>query len=290
MSLFILVSYNRQNNKRGAILNTYKQLPNSLKLVKYSIILIIGFFISILSGLLGIGGGSIMVPVMVYLIGIEQHKAHGTSLAVMSPVALFTAIYYANHGHMDWIVALELTIGGVVGAGFGANLCTKLSAQNLRKIFGIVLLLVGIKMLFDAFGSSTSVHETRMIFEPTLLIGIAAIILIGVLTGILSGLLGVGGGIVMVPAMVILLGISQKMAQGISLAVIIPVSISGAMMHAKNGNVDFSTGIWLAIGGILGALLGAHIAIGLNPNYLCRAFGILMIVMGAISYFNKPKN
>ena len=247
-----------------------------------------GFAISIMSGLLGVGGGALMIPMMVYMLGLTQHKAHGTSLAVMSPIVLLTSIYYATHGQVDWVVAIELAVGGVIGAGIGARLCTKVSATNLRKAFGVLLLLMGIKIVFDTFGSGDAVANGNLAINPSGIIGIILVTLLGVATGILSGLLGIGGGLIMIPSMVLLLGISQKMAQGISLAVIIPVSIAGAFSYSKQGNVSMPIGTWLAIGGIPGALLGAHLAIGMDPMYLKAIFALLMFFIGTTSILKKP--
>ncbi|MHB1457187.1 MAG: sulfite exporter TauE/SafE family protein [Armatimonadota bacterium] len=269
-------------------MNTTRELPDWLKSVKIVIIVLIGFTISIMSGLLGVGGGILMIPTMIYMLGLTQHRAHGTSLAVMSPIVFLTSIYYATHGQTNWIIAIELAIGGVIGAGIGARLCAKVSANHLKKAFGILLLLMGIKILYDTFGVHGSATNDSLVINPSSIIGIILVTLLGVATGILSGLLGIGGGIIMIPSMVLLLGISQKMAQGISLAVIIPVSISGALIHAKHGNVSFPVGIWLAIGGIPGSLLGAHLAIGMNPMYLKVIFALLMFLIGTISVFKKP--
>ena len=112
--------------------------------------------------------------------------------------------------------------------------------------------------------------------------GAVAVLGLGLLTGILSGLMGVGGGIIMVPALVYLMGLSQKMAQGISLAVIIPVSISGTLIHSKQGNVRADVWYWLVIGGVAGGLLGAHLAILLSGEVLRAIFGTLMAILGVM--------
>ncbi|MHB1001520.1 MAG: sulfite exporter TauE/SafE family protein [Armatimonadota bacterium] len=271
-------------------MNTANNLPDWLRSLRIIIVILIGFGISILSGLLGIGGGILMVPALIYLLGLNQHKAHGTSLAVISPIVLLTAIYYASHGEVNWLIALELAAGGIIGAGMGARLCQKLSADKLRKYFGLFILLMGIRMLLDlhpAYAPGTTQAANQMI-SPSNIIGVIAITGIGVITGVLSGLLGIGGGIIMIPALVLLLGASQQLAQGISLAVIIPVSISGAIIHAKHGNVVLKDAVWLAIGGIAGALLGARLAMGMDPLTLRGAFGLLMILMGIWSIIRKP--
>jgi len=250
--------------------------------------MVLGFATGMLSGLLGIGGGSVLVPVLVYLLGLSQHRAHGTSLAYMAPVALFTALSYSGHGHVDWLVAIELAVGGVVGAAVGARICVLTSARRLRTYFGLFLAAIGLRMMYEAravFASAVAAGPVVAghAFPADQPIGALVIVVIGVVTGAASGLLGVGGGIVMVPALVLLFGYTQKLAQGISLAVIIPVSISGTLIHSKHGNVRWHIAVWLALGGIPGGLVGARIAnVEVGDPVLRGMFGLLMLVMAGL--------
>ncbi|HET6452767.1 MAG TPA: sulfite exporter TauE/SafE family protein, partial [Armatimonadota bacterium] len=210
-----------------------------------------GVVTGVLSGLLGVGGGFVLVPMMVYLLGMNQHRAHGTSLAVISMVVLSSAIFYSRHGHVDWLVAMEMMIGGVVGAAIGAKVCTLICARRLRRLFGILMILVGLRMLYGAaWAYAAHPVVAGHVISPYHLWGGLMVVGIGFITGILSGIFGIGGGIVMIPAMVLLLGFAQKTAQGISLAVIIPVSISGALIHSRQGTVRWGTAVWLGVGGI----------------------------------------
>lgn len=222
-----------------------------------------------------------MVPAMVYLLGLSQHQAHGTSLAAMIFIVMLSALTYASHDEVIWIVALELAIGGVFGAMIGARIANMLSARQLRRYFGVLLIFVAAKMLWDVVSSMSGGAPVNGAAQPHEL-GTLVVLGIGLFTGVLSGLMGVGGGIVMVPAMIYLMGLSQKMAQGISLAAIIPVSISGTLIHARHGNVRTDVGYWLVIGGVAGGLIGAQLAQVL-PNFALRAvFGLLMIILGAM--------
>lgn len=255
--------------------------------------MVIGFSAGALSGLLGIGGGSILVPAMVFLLGMGQHRAHGTSLAAISAIVLSSAIIYSGHGKVDWLVAFELAAGGVVGAAFGAKLCCLVSAGRLRRLFGLFLGIVGIRMLYDvvvvlaASGAQASPHP----FSPAELGGAAYVVGVGVLTGFCSGMFGIGGGLVMVPALVLLFGLSQRVAQGISLAVIIPVSISGSFIHSRHGNVGWGVAWWLALGGIVGGLVGSHLAVIRIPEMTLRGmFGLLMLVTGLLMARHRPQS
>ena len=104
---------------------------------------------------------------------------------------------------------------------------------------------------------------------------------IGIVAGLLSGLMGIGGGIVMVPAMTLLLGVEQHVAQGISLLVIVPTAIVGATTHFRHGNVDLKIATTLGLFSILGGLLGSQVAQGLERQWLQLLFGLLLLYTGS---------
>lgn len=249
--------------------------------------IIVGFAVGFMSGFLGIGGGTVMVPALVYLYGLSQHRAHGTSLAFIFPVAVYASIFYATYGQVDWLVALELMIGSVVGAGIGARICACVTARRLRAYFGIFLAGVGARMLWDIRAALALTPHNQLILghmlstrEP---LGILVIVVTGIATGVLSGFFGIGGGVVMIPALSLLLGYPQTVAQGISLAVIVPTSAAGSLIHTKHGNVNWTMAIWLAIGGIGGGWLGARLAnVVISESVLRAIFGMLMLVMGLL--------
>ena len=99
----------------------------------------------------------------------------------------------------------------------------------------------------------------------------------GFVVGVLSGVMGVGGGIFLVPIMVLGFGFAQHLAQGTSLAAIIPTSIAGALTHDRDGNVDRRAAVWLGTAGLAGALLGAVLAIQLPRDLLVRVFGVFIL-------------
>ena len=110
-------------------------------------LIIIGFVIGILSGLLGIGGGVFLVPVLVSYFAIAQHNAHGTSLAVIIPTALVSSSIYGWHGSIDFTLSLQILTGSIAGAAIGARIMKKLPAYQLKRMFGILLIIVGIRMV-----------------------------------------------------------------------------------------------------------------------------------------------
>ena len=109
-------------------------------------------------------------------------------------------------------------------------------------------------------------------------VGVAAF---GVVVGFLSAMFGIGGGIVMVPFMVLLLDRTQHLAEGTSLLVIVPTAIAGVIAHARRGYVDFRTAGWVAIGGVAGAFIGARIALSSSQDVLRILFAVFLVIMGA---------
>jgi uncharacterized protein len=236
---------------------------------------VIGLAAGIFSALLGVGGGLIMVPAMVYMLRIRQHRAHGTSLVVILPTAIAGVSQYAEQGNVNWPVALLLAVGGVVGAMLGARLAAALHAPVLKRVFGVFVVATGMVMIIHGMTHPASHGLMRAGAASS-----AVIVLVGLLAGVLSGLLGVGGGIIMVPALVYLLGLDQHMAQGISLAVIIPVAISGALIHYRKGNVVPSIAFWLSIGATIGAYVTAHWVKFIPSETLRTIFGIFLVIVG----------
>lgn len=113
-------------------------------------------------------------------------------------------------------------------------------------------------------------------------------LLIGLVGGISGGLFGIGGGIVIVPACVFLLGMTQKNAQGTSLlALLLPVGALGAWNYWKNGQMQVSMGLWIALGFLFGALLGSQFALNINENTLRKSFAVFLMVVALYQFF-KP--
>lgn len=124
-----------------------------------------------------------------------------------------------------------------------------------------------------------------MKMDITLIIGL---IILGLIAGYLSGLVGIGGGIIMVPVLVLMFGFTQHKAQGTTLALLmIPVGIFGVMNYYKAGNVDFKTALLLGAGFVLGSYLGSKTAISLSQETLRKAFAVLMFIVAVKMFFQK---
>ncbi|WP_456463158.1 TSUP family transporter [Lutibacter sp.] len=116
------------------------------------ILIIIGLLAGILSGLVGIGGGIIMVPLFIFFLGLTQHNAQGLSLAVMLPPVTFLAVYNyhtaGNGGNIDWRIALIVAVLFMIGGFLGSKIALQIDQKTLRKIFGVAMLIVAIKLIF----------------------------------------------------------------------------------------------------------------------------------------------
>ena len=107
---------------------------------------LIGVVTGLMAGLTGLGGGVIMVPLLVGFLGLAQHKAHGTSLAIVIPIAIVAAAVYALQGYFRWSLVVQLAAASTIGAVFGARLMKRVPAPTLRRGFGLLLVLVAVRM------------------------------------------------------------------------------------------------------------------------------------------------
>ena len=236
--------------------------------------LALGVLAGVMSGLFGIGGGAVMVPLLVLWLAQPQHRAHATSLAAIVVTAASGMARFAGDGEVHYAAGLAIAGGAVVGAFFGAQLMHRLSPQRLRQAFAVLMIVVAVQMLFGF----TPEEGTVAIASSA---AIVAYLALGLVAGVLSALLGVGGGVIMVPAMVLMFGFSQHAAEGTSLLIIIPTAIVGSVRHAKNGYTDWRLGMILGLGGVVGAWAGASVALTLDADLLQRLFAIFLLVTGA---------
>ncbi len=246
---------------------------------------LIGFIIGILGGcfggLIGLGGGVVMIPLLTGIAGLTQHKAHGTSLVAIIFTAIVGAATYYRHGTVDWSAALMLAVTAILTARMGALYVSTLSEQKLKKAFGVFLLFISGLLLAKGL-------LPRSGDEPSLLVRVVVLLSTGAATGFLSGMMGVGGGTVMIPPMVILTGMPQHLAQGTSLLAMIPVSMTAAFTHYKLGNVATD----LAPGVVAGALAGGYLggtAANLLPEVYLKLLFALILGGTAVRFILTPK-
>lgn len=111
-------------------------------------VILIGLVAGIINGLFGSGGGTIIVPALVFILGIEDHKAHATTISIILPLTIISTFIYFKNGAIDFTICLYIALGGIIGGFLGAKLLNKVPKNILRKIFGIFMIIAGIRMVF----------------------------------------------------------------------------------------------------------------------------------------------
>ena len=234
---------------------------------------LIGLAGSFFGGLFGVGGAVITIPLMTWLAKATQHEAHGTSLFAIFFIAIAGAGTYFLQGNADWKAAVTIAASAIFTARVGALFAHSLPQKKLKRAFGCFLIFASVTLVLKSYlpgsGFNLSIWATIIVY-----------LLIGSVTGFLSGMMGVGGGGVMIPLMVILSNMEQHLAQGTSLLAMIPVSLSGALTHYRLGNFRMNIAWGLAIGSLMGSFLGAMAASILPELYLRVLFAGLGFWMG----------
>ena len=237
----------------------------------------IGLTAGLLSGLFGVGGGTVIVPLLLLLVGFTPRLAAGTSLAAIVPTASVGVISYALSGAVAWVPALILAAGAVVGAQLGTKLLRSIPQVAVRWGF-VAFLLVVIVSLFLVIPS----REARL--ELGWLV-VGGLIVLGVVTGVIAGLIGVGGGVIVVPALMLLFGTSDLIAKGTSLLMMIPTAISGTIANVRHRNVDLSAALTIGLAAAATTALGAWLATVVDPqlgNILFAGFLTVIAVQMAL--------
>ena len=250
----------------------------------YTAFIGIGLLAGLLSGLFGVGGGTVIVPLLVLLLHFDQRLAAGTSLAAIVPTASVGVISYATTGSVAWIPAIILAAGAVVGAQIGTRLLPRISQTALRWGF-VGFLVVVIVSLFLVIPSRDAA------FELTWLTGIA-LVGVGIGTGILAGLIGVGGGVIVVPVLMLAFGTSDLVAKGTSLLMMIPTAISGTIGNVRNRNVDLLAAALIGVSACTTTALGAWLATIVDPtlgNMLFAAYLVVIAVQMALKAIRGRK-
>ena len=233
-----------------------------------------GFTAGLAGGLFGVGGGIVLVPMLTAFFALSQHQAHGTSLAAIGATAVAGLVVYGLAGHVAWLPAALMSVASVLTARLGARLAARTSRERLTLAFAGFLLLVAARILWRTPAGSAEYVLTGPM-------GGAASLGVGSAVGLLSGFMGVGGGIIAVPALTLLFGMSQQTAQGTSLALILVTAPFGALEHDRHGNVARPLLPGLALGALVGAPLASLAAQRLPQAALARGFALFLIANGA---------
>ena len=276
-----------------------------------------GFIIGILSGLFGVGGGFLLVPLLNIIFNVPYNIAIGSSLLQMVGTSAASSLKHRGYGNIDYKLAGFAVIGSIVGVELGARVLMQLkslgtitiNSSNISTmdfwidvIYIILLSLVGTSMFLESKKAKKRAPQGGMVKNlisqkirnvkiPPIIslptskiesISIWTLIFIGFGVGILSGLLGVGGGFIISPALIYLIGIPTSLAIGTGLFQIIFTSAYGAITHLLKGNIDFKLVACILIGSIIGSQLGARIHNNIRGAHVRYYFSLLVFFAAGI--------
>ena len=215
------------------------------------------------------GGGFLMVPLYVVWMGLDQRRSHATSLAAVLPIAIAGAIGYSASDYVDWNSVAALLIGSIFGALYGVKLLSQVSLKFLQLGFASLLYLSALRLIW-----SSVPHQ---LLEGTAAVGF--LVVIGFFAGVMSGLFGVGGGIVMVPALIIASGVDSLTARGTSLAVIVGSAISGTFANLRKGNIDVAFAVLTGLAGVPATFFGVYLSQQVPQRAALILFSFILIAI-----------
>ena len=241
-----------------------------------------GALIGVSLGALGAGGSILTVPILVYAMGVPVQAATGTSLAIVGLNATVGAVDAWRGGRALPRTGLAFGASGLIGALGGAWLNHQLRGELILVLFSILMLAAAAGMLRrSGMRDDTDAFDER--YSPARWARLAAV---GLGVGLLTGFFGVGGGFLIVPALVLVVGLPMRLAVGTSLLAIALNSLWGLLGHLRFGALDWGLTLLFGIGGLLGVLVGGKLA-GRVPEKTLRTGFALLIVGVALFTFAR---
>ncbi|MGY6587618.1 MAG: sulfite exporter TauE/SafE family protein [Wenzhouxiangella sp.] len=232
--------------------------------------------IGVALGLFGSGGSIVTVPVLVYLVGQPEKVAIAGSLAIVGAVAALGAISYLRRGLIDWRSVLWFGVPGIFGTVGGAWLAEFVSGRFQLAVFALVMVVAAYGMLRKSTSLATPKARARW-----------KIIVDGLAVGALTGFVGVGGGFLIIPALILLGGLNPVVAVGTSLVIIALKSLAGfakylSVLERLDMSVDWTIiGVFILLGG-LGSIFGGWLGRRLPADLFRKAFAALLLVVAAV--------
>ena len=230
-----------------------------------------GLAAGLFGAIIGVGGGIIVVPLLVYLFRYDQRRAAATSMGAIAITATAGAFAYALQGHLHADAAALVGIPAGFGVVAGTTIQQRVPLRRLQLLFAVFLVLVGIRLLAPETWLFDPVDGRPWWVYPA---GVA----IGLAGGILAGLFGVGGGLLFVPTFVLMLGISQLDAGATSLLAMLPASYIGAWRQSRYGNLDGRASLAIGISSVFGVVAGIAVAEHTPETVLRLCFGVFLLV------------
>ena len=222
-----------------------------------------------------------MVPLLTTFAKLNQRVASATSLAAIVPTSIVGSFAYLASGEVDLVAAAVVSVGAIVGALIGSVLLKRIPLTLLRWLFIAFILLVAVRLFFITPQRGEPIDLNLAIAVQYVILGLAM--------GILSALFGIGGGIIAVPAFISVFAISDLVAKGTSLAVMIPTSTVGTVSNWRAGSVDVRAGLVLGVAATVASIPGAALALILPARLSTILFGALLILVAAQMTFKALK-
>lgn len=262
--------------------------------------LIFGAIVGLSLGLTGGGGAIFAVPLLVYGLAIDPRQAIGISLAAVGMTSLIGFFGRWKAREVEIATGLMFAVAGMIGAPIGSWLSARIPETLLLMLFALLMLVVAVRMWTKAGSSSSEVRcaldeadgptcrrdaegNLRLDSPCAVLLGI-----VGVLTGVLAGLFGVGGGFVIVPALVLYSGMEIHRAVGTSLLVITLVSASGVASHLLAGrDITLDTTLYFVVGGVLGMFAGIWTSRYFSGPSLQKVFAVAIVAVAIFVIFRN---
>jgi hypothetical protein len=249
-------------------------------MAQFALDLVLGFGIGLSLGLMGGGGSLLTVPALVYLVGQTPQAAVTTSLAIVGANSLMGASFHRAQGTLDWKVALTFGGAGMLVSYLSAGLSKMMPEALILIAFAIIMLLVGALMLVRTSNDSVEMSKPR---------SLSVVIASGAGVGLMTGILGIGGGFLIVPALVMLVGLPMQMAVGTSLIIIAMNSLAGFLGHAGDGTLNMTMTVIFTAAGLVGTFAGAKLNKRLSAGKLQRVFAWFVILLAIfLLYDNLP--
>jgi uncharacterized membrane protein YfcA len=248
-------------------------------------LLLVGACGGLLSGAFGVGGGIIMVPLLMWFVGMDQRRAAATSLVAIVPSAISGTIQYLVQGEVDVTAGLIVALGGVAGSLVGTKLLRTLSLGWLRWLFIALLVLVAARLFFEVPS-----REAQLVYSPGVVI---ALVGLGIVMGVASGLFGIGGGVILVPVLIAFFGLGDLLAKGTSLLAMIPTSVAGSASNLRAGMVRLSDGLIAGAAAVVASFGGVALAFWLPPQLaviLFAAFILIVVAQLVFRALRPPKS
>jgi uncharacterized membrane protein YfcA len=236
-----------------------------------------GSLVGFALGLLGGGGSILAVPLLIYAVGMKDaHVAIGTSALAVSVNAFANLISHARAGTVKWPCAIVFAVAGIGGATLGALLARHVDGQHLLFLFGLMMLAVSAGM----FGRRAARGDPLVHIDPGIAIRLVAT---GLVVGFLSGFFGIGGGFLIVPAIMLGSGMATINAIGSSLVSVGLFGLTTAATYAVAGLVDWPVAAIFVLGGVAGGLVGVKVSVHLSEkrDVLSKSFAVAVIFVAA---------